>query len=160
MAVTRQSFFHIDCFRCAKCGNQVTADTNLLLLSDGSPVCADCSYSCNVCGQPILDEAIMTGNESYHAHCFNCKVCKKRIEELVFAKTTQGIYCMDCHNARVARSRKHQERREREKREREKRAAEASTNGTALPESISRGSEGPAKSVPNGVRGLLVLLDG
>ena len=62
----------------------------------------------------------MTGNESYHAHCFNCKVCKKRIEELVFAKTTQGIYCMDCHNARVARSRKHQERRERERREKSK----------------------------------------
>ncbi|KAL1689435.1 hypothetical protein GGG16DRAFT_19445, partial [Schizophyllum commune] len=29
---------------CAKCHNQVTADTNLLLLSDGSPICANCSY--------------------------------------------------------------------------------------------------------------------
>lgn len=91
----------------------------------------------------------MTGNESYHAHCFNCKVCKKRIEELVFAKTTQGIYCMDCHNARVARSRKHQERREREKREREKRAAEALAT---MPEPASRSGDGPAKSTANGVR--------
>ncbi|KAL4249530.1 hypothetical protein ABKN59_007206 [Abortiporus biennis] len=110
-----QSFFHVDCFKCAKCNNQVTADTNLLLLSDGSPVCANCSYCCNVCGEPILDEAIMTGEDSYHAHCFNCKVCKKRIDELVFAKTSQGIYCMDCHNERVARSRRHQQRREKEK---------------------------------------------
>ncbi|TCD61700.1 hypothetical protein EIP91_008029 [Steccherinum ochraceum] len=110
-----QSFFHVDCFKCAKCNDKVTADTNLLLLSDGSPVCANCSYSCNVCGQPILDEAIMTGDDSYHAHCFNCKVCKKRIDELVFAKTSQGIYCMDCHNERVARSRRHQQRREKEK---------------------------------------------
>ncbi|KAI0085050.1 hypothetical protein BDY19DRAFT_997119 [Irpex rosettiformis] len=116
-----QSFFHIDCFRCAKCNNQVTADTNLLLLSDGSPVCSDCSYCCNVCGQPILDEAIMTGEDSYHAHCFNCRVCKKRIDELVFAKTSQGIYCMPCHNERVAKSR----RREKEKKERERRAAAA-----------------------------------
>ncbi|OBZ70689.1 putative Rho-type GTPase-activating protein 3 [Grifola frondosa] len=68
-----QSFFHVDCFKCAKCQNQVTADTNLLLLSDGSPICANCSYCCNVCKQPILDEAIMTGEDSYHAHCFKCK---------------------------------------------------------------------------------------
>ncbi|CAL1706632.1 unnamed protein product [Somion occarium] len=121
-----QSLFHVDCFKCAKCNNQVTADTNLLLLSDGSPVCADCSYCCNVCGQPILDEAIMTGDDAYHAHCFNCKVCKKRIDELVFAKTSQGIYCMDCHNERVARSRRHQQRREKEK-ARERAAGEASS---------------------------------
>lgn len=36
----------------------------------------------------------MTGDESYHAHCFTCRTCKQRIEELVFAKTSQGIYCM------------------------------------------------------------------
>jgi hypothetical protein len=36
-------------------------DTNLLLLSDGSPVCSGCSYHCSVCKQPIVDEAIMTG---------------------------------------------------------------------------------------------------
>lgn len=74
----------------------------------------------------------MTGDDSYHAHCFNCKVCKKRIDELVFAKTSQGIYCMDCHNERVARSRRHQQRKEREKekekaRERERERVEASS---------------------------------
>jgi hypothetical protein len=36
----------------------------------------------------------MTGDESYHANCFTCKTCKRRIDELVFAKTSQGIYCM------------------------------------------------------------------
>ncbi|KAF8134448.1 RhoGAP-domain-containing protein [Boletus edulis] len=111
-----QSFFHVDCFKCAKCNNQVTADTNLLLLSDGSPICADCSYNCNICQQPILDEAIMTGDDSYHAHCFKCKVCRNRIDELVFAKTTHGIYCMNCHNERMAKIRRHAQR----KREKEK----------------------------------------
>lgn len=105
-----QSFFHVDCFKCAKCGDQVTADTNLLLLSDGSPICANCSYSCNVCKEPILDEAIMTGDDSYHAHCFKCKVCHSRIDELVFAKTSQGIYCMHCHNERMAKIRRHAQR--------------------------------------------------
>ncbi|KAJ3552690.1 hypothetical protein NM688_g4018 [Phlebia brevispora] len=146
-----QSFFHVDCFKCAKCSNKVTADTNLLLLSDGSPVCSNCSYSCNICGQPILDEAIMTGEDSYHAHCFNCKVCKKRIEELVFAKTSTGIYCMDCHNARVARSKRHQERREREKRERERRTTEeAVANGVASDAGAIRTSETQARSTTNG----------
>ncbi|KXN90650.1 Beta-chimaerin [Leucoagaricus sp. SymC.cos] len=111
-----QSFFHVDCFKCAKCGNQVTADTNLLLLSDGSPICANCSYNCNVCHLPILDEAIMTGDDSYHAHCFKCKVCKNRIDELVFAKTSQGIYCMKCHNERMIKIRKYtQKKAERER---------------------------------------------
>ncbi|KAJ7783041.1 signal transducer [Mycena metata] len=116
-----QSFFHVDCFKCAKCGDQVTADTNLLLLSDGSPICANCSYSCNVCHNPILDEAIMTGDDSYHAHCFKCKVCKNRIDELVFAKTSQGIYCMKCHNERMIKIRKHTQK----KAERERAAAGA-----------------------------------
>lgn len=103
----------------------MTADTNLLLLSDGSPICANCSYNCNVCHQPILDEAIMTGDDSYHAHCFNCKVCHNRIDELVFAKTSHGIYCMTCHNERMAKIRRHAQR----KREREK-AAEGSASSS------------------------------
>ncbi|KAI6040203.1 RhoGAP-domain-containing protein [Pisolithus marmoratus] len=117
-----QSFFHVDCFKCAKCNQQVTADTNLLLLSDGSPICANCSYNCNICQQPILDEAIMTGDDSYHAHCFKCKVCHNRIDELVFAKTSQGIYCMSCHNERMAKIRRHAQR----KREKEKAASSGS----------------------------------
>ncbi len=88
------ALWHTDCFRCAKCSNKVTADTNLLLLSDGSPVCSACSFQCFVCKEPITEEAIMTGDESYHAACFTCRTCTKRIEELVFAKTSQGIYCM------------------------------------------------------------------
>ncbi|KAG8960163.1 hypothetical protein FRC03_006993 [Tulasnella sp. 419] len=51
----------------------------------------------------------MTGDESYHATCFTCRSCAKQIQELVFAKTSNGIYCMNCHNERVARSRRHAE---------------------------------------------------
>ena len=47
--------------RCAKCHNLVDHDTNLLLLSDGSPVCENCSYICSVCTKPIHNEAIVTG---------------------------------------------------------------------------------------------------
>jgi hypothetical protein len=58
----------------------------------------------------------MTGDDSYHAHCFKCKVCSNRIDELVFAKTSQGIYCMNCHNERMIKIRKHaQKKAERER---------------------------------------------
>lgn len=110
-----QSFFHLDCFCCAKCANKVTKNTNLLLLSDGSPICANCSYSCGICKLPILDEAIVSGDDAYHAHCFKCKLCKNRIEELIFAKTRNSIYCMNCHNDRIAKIHE----RARRKRERE-----------------------------------------
>jgi ribosomal protein L12E/L44/L45/RPP1/RPP2 len=53
--------------------------------------------------------SLFTGDESYHAACFTCRSCSRKIEELVFAKTSQGIYCMACHNERVARSRRHAE---------------------------------------------------
>ncbi|WVQ84309.1 hypothetical protein IAT38_006461 [Cryptococcus sp. DSM 104549] len=116
-----QSLWHVECFRCAKCKEKVSADTNLLLLSDGSPVCGNCSYQCFICKQAITEEAIMTGDESYHAHCFTCRTCKRRIDELIFAKTSQGIYCMNCHNERVARSRRHAEaKRQRQARKEEK----------------------------------------
>ncbi|WWC91633.1 uncharacterized protein L201_006579 [Kwoniella dendrophila CBS 6074] len=127
------SLWHVDCFKCAKCKNKVSADTNLLLLSDGSPVCGNCSYQCFVCKQAITEEAIMTGDESYHAHCFTCRTCKRRIEELVFAKTSQGIYCMACHNERVARSRRHAEHKRQKqarKEERERERRERNVDGT------------------------------
>jgi len=57
----------------------------------------------------------MTGDESYHASCFACRTCGRHIGELVFAKTSQGIYCMGCHNERVARSKRYKQDRQRRK---------------------------------------------
>jgi len=68
----------------------------------------------------------MTGDDSYHAHCFKCKVCRNRIDELVFAKTSQGIYCMACHNERMAKIRRHAQR----KREKEKAASGSASSST------------------------------
>ena len=74
----------------------------------------------------------MTGEESYHADCFRCRSCSQKIEELVFAKTSQGIWCMACHNERVAKSRK---KAEASKRRKEKAAL---ANGEQLPSRSSR----------------------
>ncbi|GJJ74218.1 hypothetical protein EMPS_06576 [Entomortierella parvispora] len=42
----------------------------------------------------------MTGEDAYHADCFMCVQCESKIDDLVFAKTSQGIYCMTCHKER------------------------------------------------------------
>ncbi|KAG9302849.1 hypothetical protein G9A89_009626 [Geosiphon pyriformis] len=105
-----EGIWHVQCFRCAKCHNLVEHDSNLLLLSDGNPICENCSYNCHVCKKPILDEAIMTGDESFHVECFRCRQCHRKIDDLVFAKTSQGICCMSCHNERVNRVRRAKEK--------------------------------------------------
>ncbi|KAJ1978142.1 Rho-type gtpase-activating protein [Dimargaris xerosporica] len=95
--------WHIDCFRCSKCKNLIEGDANLLLLADGSPLCQNCSYTCSICQRSILDEAIVTGDDSYHFECFRCSVCHNQIQGSCFAKTTQGIFCMTCFRERKAR---------------------------------------------------------
>ncbi|KAI8877893.1 RhoGAP-domain-containing protein [Backusella circina FSU 941] len=85
------SLFHLKCFICAKCSEQVDCESNLLLLTNGRPVCESCSYCCNACKQVIRDEAIMTGDEAYHANCFRCVSCKKKIDDLVFTQTSKKM---------------------------------------------------------------------
>ncbi|PWZ03747.1 RhoGAP-domain-containing protein [Testicularia cyperi] len=138
--------WHVECFRCAKCKNRVSTERDdILLLSDGHPICGECNYSCNICNLPIMEEAIMTGDESYHASCFTCRSCHSKIEELVFAKTSQGIYCMKCHNDRVARSRKHAEQK-RAKARREKHLHELATAPTGEKPLPSSGSSSAANT--------------
>ncbi|KAJ9614494.1 Rho-type gtpase-activating protein [Cladophialophora chaetospira] len=98
--------WHIDCFRCNTCGTLLDSDANLLLLGDGSLICNNCTYSCSNCGDKIEDLAILTGDQAFCATCFKCRNCKRKIENLRYARTSQGIFCMDCHEALMARRRK------------------------------------------------------
>lgn len=97
-------------FICTKCSQAVDCESNLLLLSNGKPVCENCSYSCNVCKLVIKDEAIMTGtyysiayfmcqrpvlgDDAYHAECFRCASCNKKIEDLVFTQTSKVSFTL------------------------------------------------------------------
>lgn len=98
--------WHIDCFRCNTCGTLLDSDANLLLLGDGSLICNNCTYSCSACGNKIEDLAILTGDQAYCAGCFRCRNCKRKIENLRYARTTQGMFCMECHDGLMARRRK------------------------------------------------------
>lgn len=96
----------MDCFRCNTCRTLLDSDANLLLLGDGSLICNNCTYSCSACEQKIEDLAILTGDQAYCAGCFKCRNCKQQIENLRYARTSQGMFCMECHDALMARRRK------------------------------------------------------
>lgn len=98
--------WHIDCFRCNTCSTLLDSDANLLLLGDGSLICNNCTYSCSACGNKIEDLAILTGDQAFCATCFRCRNCKKKIENLKYARTSQGIFCMECHESLMQRRRK------------------------------------------------------
>lgn len=98
--------WHIDCFRCNTCNTLLDSDAHLLLLGDGSLICSNCTYSCSSCGDKIEDLAILTGDQAFCANCFKCRNCKRRIENLRYARTSQGIFCMDCHESLMQRRRK------------------------------------------------------
>ncbi|KAI1334826.1 rho GTPase activator Rga [Xylariaceae sp. FL0016] len=98
--------WHLNCFRCNTCGTLLDSDANLLLLGDGSLICNNCTYSCSACGDKIEDLAILTGEQAFCATCFRCRNCKRKIENLRYARTSQGIFCMSCHESLMARRRK------------------------------------------------------
>ncbi|KEY74252.1 hypothetical protein S7711_00409 [Stachybotrys chartarum IBT 7711] len=98
--------WHLDCFRCNTCSTLLDSDANLLLLGDGSLICNNCTYSCSACGNKIEDLAILTGDQAFCATCFRCRNCKRKIENLRYARTSQGIFCMGCHETLMARRRK------------------------------------------------------
>ncbi|KIY01465.1 uncharacterized protein Z520_03017 [Fonsecaea multimorphosa CBS 102226] len=98
--------WHLDCFKCSNCRSLLDSDHNLLLVSDGGLLCDNCTYHCTVCGNKIEDLAIIAADgKQYCAACFRCRNCKRKIENLKYANTSQGIFCMDCHEGLMARRR-------------------------------------------------------
>ena len=118
--------WHIDCFRCNTCGTLLDSDANLLLLGDGSLICNNCTYSCSACGNKIEDLAILTGDQAFCASCFRCRNCKRKIENLRYARTSQGIFCMSCHETLMAKRRKNKKAAQRQ--------AASNTLNKSLPE--------------------------
>lgn len=100
--------WHMNCFRCSKCHKQLGVNSNFLVLGTGALVCADCSYTCKNCGKKIYDMAILAGDCAYCADCFKCRACKKPIEDLRYARTSKGLFCMSCHRMLMKKKKKYE----------------------------------------------------
>ena len=97
--------WHFDCFRCSSCSTLLDPDAELLLLDDGSLVCTNCIYICSSCGTKTKDNAIITADQAFCKACFKCRNCQRALENLRYARTSQGIFCMDCHDVLIERRR-------------------------------------------------------
>ncbi|KAI9319641.1 hypothetical protein BX666DRAFT_1853030 [Dichotomocladium elegans] len=141
------ALFHLDCFHCAKCSRPVDCSSNLLLLTDGRPICEDCSYVCVACKQAIRDEAVMTGDEAYHANCFRCCSCKLKIDDLVFTQTSKGIFCTPCNEYRKAQ--KQRKRDERDQRRKQGNGLTQPTPSTSSPSAAGVSPNTSASDIPS-----------
>lgn len=104
--LTEDRRWHIGCFRCSTCGTLLDGDSSLLLQSNGGLICSNCTYSCSACGNKIEDLAILTGDQALCGDCFRCRNCKRKIETLKYARTSEGIFCMLCHDSMTAQRQK------------------------------------------------------
>ncbi|KAF7727405.1 hypothetical protein EC973_007569 [Apophysomyces ossiformis] len=130
--------WHFECFRCAKCRKLIEHYNSHLLLGDGRPVCEACSCQCRACKNPIQDEAIMTGEDTYHADCFRCIQCGVKITNLIFTQTSKGIYCIPCFEAR---------KQLRQKRKEERMQQQTLSSGDVFGESVGQSPTISVKSI-------------
>ena len=97
--------WHIDCVRCITCGTPLDSDLNLILVGEGSLICNACNYSCSICNNKIEDGVILTEDQAFCVTCFKCRKCKIKIENVKYARTSQGRFCMNCHESLRQRKR-------------------------------------------------------
>ena len=91
--------YHTDCFCCSKCSQIIDCENQVIVLSDeNEALCADCSLKCKSCKRPILEDAVTTGESTYHPACFNCDTCGEKISSLTFAFVEDKLMCTSCHN--------------------------------------------------------------
>ncbi|ERF72582.1 hypothetical protein EPUS_02864 [Endocarpon pusillum Z07020] len=95
--------WHLECFRCRMCNRLFDHDPNLILLGGGNLICNNCTYSCSNCGNMIEDFGILAGNQAFCGKCSTCRNCKRKIEDLRYSRTAQGLFCRPCHESLRAR---------------------------------------------------------
>jgi hypothetical protein len=77
-----------------------------VLCSTLTPICSCSATAPSFATTAHTDLAILTGDQAFCASCFRCRNCKRKIENLRYARTSQGIFCMSCHESLMARRRK------------------------------------------------------
>lgn len=104
--------WHLDCFKCSTCSTIL--DSNLILLSDNSYIYRNYYNPDSAYREEIEDIAILTGDKAFCRQCFKCRNCKRLIENLKYARTSQGIFCMACDMSLTARRRRKMAREKKE----------------------------------------------
>ncbi|KAF2262694.1 hypothetical protein CC78DRAFT_618274 [Lojkania enalia] len=118
--------WHAQCFRCSSCNILLNTSTPPpFLLKDDFLVCTSCSFNCQKCDQRVeehghkdaLSGSLTRIQDIVTASCpglFFCHECFKSIKNLRYTRTTQGIFCMGCHNPVMSDMERVRKERERE----------------------------------------------
>jgi len=95
-----ESVFHPQCFRCSKCGKQLSAESGFRMI-DGAPSCASCSGPgggsgfCAGCGKKLVGQYQSAMGEKWHKECFVCTACAKPFNG-GYAEKDGKPFCGDC----------------------------------------------------------------
>lgn len=128
--------WHVDCFRCSKCSSLLGIDSEFLVVGNGDLVCNKCYYDCQICGKVIDDMAIIAGGQPFCSSCFVCKLCKKSIDNIRYARTSNGLYCMNCHD-KIERKKKKHELKKKRQLQKLNTFSSSGSNSAAIPKSAN-----------------------
>ena len=77
VVVFEEDVVHLACFCCGRCGEEVDASRDFLVLEDNSPLCYDCSPVCHSCSRKIVTDHVGVLNKDFHEGCLKCYQCQK-----------------------------------------------------------------------------------
>ncbi|XP_030648471.1 four and a half LIM domains protein 1b [Chanos chanos] len=97
--------FHEECFTCYECKRPIRSST--FLTKDGNVYCNPCherkfAKQCAGCKQIITSGLVSYQNKPWHAECFVCFFCRKRLAGVRFTSHEERVYCVDCYEKNVA----------------------------------------------------------
>ncbi|XP_048205297.1 four and a half LIM domains protein 1-like [Perognathus longimembris pacificus] len=98
--------WHKDCFICSSCKEVIGTES---FFPKGEDIyCLKChqakfSKHCVKCQKPITSGGIMYQDKPWHATCFVCASCSKKLAEQHFTAVEDKYYCVDCYKNFVAK---------------------------------------------------------
>ncbi|CAJ0581766.1 unnamed protein product, partial [Mesorhabditis spiculigera] len=100
-----ERIFHVACFKCKKCGNQLAGSSFYNV--DNEPLCEqDYQASldrCTKCGLPIADRLLRACGGTFHTQCFTCSVCEVCLDGVPFTVDPDNhVHCVPCYHQRYA----------------------------------------------------------
>ncbi|KAM4835762.1 four and a half LIM domains protein 1-like [Thomomys bottae] len=100
------SLWHKNCFICSNCKKVIGTDS---FFPKGDDIyCVSChkakfSKHCTKCNKPITSGGITYQDKPFHATCFVCINCNKKLAEQHFTAIEDKYYCVDCYKNFVAK---------------------------------------------------------
>lgn len=71
------SSLHVDCFKCGECHHPMGTMEVFLVNVCNEPLCIECTPTCHLCNEKILQNHISVLKKDFHEECLCCVHCRK-----------------------------------------------------------------------------------